>query len=293
MRAQLMSESQNQYFDKDVELEMWMGAWSPHVFHHSSNWKELRTLLKTLERASDNIHIRPQIAGTTFFYFTDNMVSYCHIVQSGASKSPGLHKLVLKIKKLQLDLQCHLEVVHVPGTTMIAEGTDGLSRGVWMTHLQSRPNYRQLMSEIFQEVPFSQIIADWARNEANIQCRTPWHHLKWNKPWIPHDVFDRLTTWFPPVEVAYQLLYFLLTCWTERPMTTSALIVLPRILQCQWSQVSRQLIEVGTYQKSAVPGLPDSRLTIPTVVLLVPTHVRTLPPRDRWLDETPSLSATV
>jgi hypothetical protein len=113
---------------------MWVGTWSPRVFHHSSNWKELRTLLKTLERAYDNFSIWIQIDGTTFFYFTDNMVSY-HIVQSGASKSPGLHKLVLQIKKLQLDLQCHLEAVHVPGTTMIAEGTDGLSCGVWMTHL--------------------------------------------------------------------------------------------------------------------------------------------------------------
>jgi hypothetical protein len=292
VRAKLMSESQNQYFDKDVELEMWMGAWSPHVFHHSSSWKELRILLKTLERASDNIHIRPQIAGTTFFYFTDNMVSY-HIVQSGVSNAPGLHKLVLKIKKLQLDLQCHLEMVHVSGTTMIPEGKDGLSRGVWMTHLQSRPNYRQLMSEIFQEVPFSQKIADWARNEANIECQTPWYHVKWNKPWIPHGVFDLLAIWFPPPEVAYQLLYFLLTCWTERPLTTSALIVLPRILQRQWSRVSQQLREVGTYQKSAEPGLPDSHLMIPTVVLLIPTHGRIFPPRHRRLDETPSISATV
>jgi hypothetical protein len=72
------------------------------------------------------------------------------ILSRAAPQNPDLHKLVLRIKKLQLDLQCHLEVVHVPGTTMIAEGADGLSRGVWMTHLQSCPNYRKLMSEIFQ-----------------------------------------------------------------------------------------------------------------------------------------------
>jgi hypothetical protein len=43
---------------KEVELEMWMGAWSPHVFHFSSNWKEARTLLKTLERAAEKPEIR-------------------------------------------------------------------------------------------------------------------------------------------------------------------------------------------------------------------------------------------
>jgi hypothetical protein len=70
------------------------------------------------------------------------------------------------------------------------------------------------------------------------------------------------------------------------------LIVLPRILQRQWSRVSRQLIEVGVYQKYVVPGLPESYLTIPTVVVLIPTHVRTLS-RDRRLDETSTVSATV
>jgi hypothetical protein len=31
-------------------LETWMGTWNPRVHHFSSNWKELRTLLWTMER---------------------------------------------------------------------------------------------------------------------------------------------------------------------------------------------------------------------------------------------------
>jgi hypothetical protein len=30
-------------------LETWMGTWNPRVHHFSSNWKELRTLLRTVE----------------------------------------------------------------------------------------------------------------------------------------------------------------------------------------------------------------------------------------------------
>jgi hypothetical protein len=30
-------------------------------------------------------------------------------------------------------MRCHLEVIHVPGKLMIHQGTDGLSRGLWMT----------------------------------------------------------------------------------------------------------------------------------------------------------------
>ena len=62
--------------DENVTLEMWLGAWSPHVFYHTSNWKEARTLLKSLQRAATNAEIKKKVRGTTFFYFTDNMVIY-------------------------------------------------------------------------------------------------------------------------------------------------------------------------------------------------------------------------
>jgi hypothetical protein len=55
-------------------LEAWMGAWNPWVYRFSSNWKELQTLLWTLERLedSDEHHLH----GVTLFYFTDNMTTY-------------------------------------------------------------------------------------------------------------------------------------------------------------------------------------------------------------------------
>ena len=31
-------------------IETWMGAWAPHVANYDSNWRELRTLLWTIER---------------------------------------------------------------------------------------------------------------------------------------------------------------------------------------------------------------------------------------------------
>jgi hypothetical protein len=38
--------------------------------------------------------------------------------------------MVEKIKQLELELDLILEVVHFPGTTVITEGTDSLSRGI-------------------------------------------------------------------------------------------------------------------------------------------------------------------
>jgi hypothetical protein len=78
----------------DMQVETWMGAWHPRVLRHSSNWKELRTLLWTIERMGKK---QVPVAGTTVFYVTDNMPTY-YIVQNGSSKSTELHRLIRDIK---------------------------------------------------------------------------------------------------------------------------------------------------------------------------------------------------
>jgi hypothetical protein len=80
-----------------------MGTCAPIISHFDSNWRELRTLLWTLERLYDcnpDGHI-----GGTLFYFTDNLVLY-YAVQNGSSLSPALHNLVRQIKKLEVTLGC-------------------------------------------------------------------------------------------------------------------------------------------------------------------------------------------
>jgi hypothetical protein len=112
------------------EIETWMGTWAPHMSHFDSNWRELRTLSWTLERKLQQTTI--QIQGGTLFYFTDNMVTY-YIVNNGSARNPDLHQVVRDIKAMEIKLKCRVEVVHVPGKIMIVQGTDGLSRGVWVS----------------------------------------------------------------------------------------------------------------------------------------------------------------
>jgi hypothetical protein len=70
------------------------------------------------------------------FYFTDNEVTY-NICKKGSSKTLSINLLVQQLKALELALGCRLEVIHVPGTTMITQGIDGLSRGVWADGLNT------------------------------------------------------------------------------------------------------------------------------------------------------------
>ena len=78
--------------------------------------------------------------------------------------------------------------------------------------------------------------------------------------------------------MAPQLIFFLLQCHVERPLTTAALVIIPRILQKRWSRASKHVVEVGVYQRATVPLAHHSFLSIPLVLLLIPYHIRSLPP---------------
>ena len=62
------------------------------------------------------------------FFFTDNSVSESVCFKANTS-SPALFDLLLRIKSLEMSYRCRIHIVHVAGTRMIAQGTDGISRG--------------------------------------------------------------------------------------------------------------------------------------------------------------------
>ena len=140
--------------EQNPNVELWMGVWHAKVKPYSSNWREARTILQALLQEVNIDRLRD----TTVFVITDNLVSY-YVVNSGSSRSPGLHALVEEIKTLTVQLGCRLEAVHAPGTLMIEQGTDGLSRGLWLTEERRSSNINQ---QLFQAVPYSPTLGRWA-----------------------------------------------------------------------------------------------------------------------------------
>jgi hypothetical protein len=101
----------------------------------------------------------------------------------------------------------------------------------------------KVLSKIFSLVPFIPNLARWACQKIGLSSSVPWHYYDaWELDWQPHEIFDRLTIWTPPPDVAPQLIYALLLCYAERPLTTAMMIVLPRVLQHRWSHASRHVI---------------------------------------------------
>jgi hypothetical protein len=218
-----------------------------------------------------------EVRGSTFFYFTDNIVTY-YAVSKGASRIPYLHAIVEACKALEAELGCQLEPIHVPGTTIIIQTTDGLSRGIWGSPLHDRVSQKAILSEIFAPVPMCPTLGDRACRQADINPSIVWYHRRWEEPWTFGSVVNRFTVWAPPPELAGQLIHFLLNVYVEAPLTTAALLLIPRVLQCHWQGMSRTVVqEVGVYQRSVIPVICHTNLTIPIVLLNIPFHIRRVP----------------
>jgi hypothetical protein len=257
-------------------LRMWKGRWSVSVFKFSSNWKELSTLkLSLLQIRDDDVEA---VRGTTVFYFTDNSTTYW-IAVSGSSGSPGLHALIEEIRLLELELDCSLQVIHVPGLIMIDQGTDGLSRGIWMSALQGLADSERLTQAVFEPLCFDPLLVE--SYIVSYDLAPSYTHCAWNSVWDATKCFDRLSVWFPPPEIARQVLIFMLETWAEKPLTTSSLFFIPRTVPAFWWGLSRHLIELPTIYPHLTPLRYQPLLPIPIVVLYLPPHERFLSTKDR------------
>lgn len=106
--------------------ELWyrLGIWGTDESEESSNYRELANLVQTLRE----YQINQSLKGIELFLFTDNITAEAAFFK-GSSKSRKLFELVLELRQLEVTASCKINFIHVAGTRMIAQGTDGLSRG--------------------------------------------------------------------------------------------------------------------------------------------------------------------
>ena len=103
-----------------------IGTWEKDVESNSSNWKEFENVVKGLELEGS----KGLLTGASVFLATNNTtVEGC--LYKGNSTSEKLFDLVVRMKSLELKYGCQILVTKVSGLRMIAQGTDGVSRGQW------------------------------------------------------------------------------------------------------------------------------------------------------------------
>ena len=198
------------------------------------------------------------------------MVTY-DIFRRGTSKSDSLWKLFLRIKLLELELQCMVQVIHVPGTTMISQGTDGLSRGVDMQQLSSH-NGNSLIPLLWRPAPATDIILKWALSilPPLFLSSTSWIFFSDFSDWSRSRMINRSILWCISPSFARQAILQALAAWVESPTDSGHIFIVPRILQRDFGRLSKFVIYGGQYTNIPLPFTP-----------LVPFVVYFLPPFDR------------
>ena len=102
-----------------------IGVWGSLEKDESSKWKEFANMVESLEEEAEIGNLEH----AEVFMFTDNStVESCSF--RGTSSSPKLLSLIIRLKAMAVRHELKLHVFHVAGTRMIAQGTDGVSRGV-------------------------------------------------------------------------------------------------------------------------------------------------------------------
>ena len=249
-------------------LHIWQGVWSPQVSSFSSNWKELMTLKQTLENEKSNGGNR--VRGRRLLYWTDNMVTY-DIFRRGNSKSLRLWTLLLQIKILELELGCIVQVIHVPGTIMITQGTDGLSRGVRLQALAAHQS-DSLIPLMWRAAPVSSQLLNWVLTSLPPLWppSTQWLVNTDFTDWSRSGMLKRCVFWSVSPSFARQAILQALSVWVETPTSCGHIFFIPRILQRDFGRLSKFVVFGGQHTNLPLPLTP-----------LVPFVLYFIPPFDR------------
>ena len=255
--------------DFSFPVTQWKGSWNISVHSFSSNWKELRTILHALQRLTTTSHIK-DIQNTLSFIFTDNLVSYW-ILSSGRSKIPALHQLVLRILHLTSKYGIHLVIIWVPGELMIEEGSDGLSRDLWISPSRTTLLSRDHIRHLFCSAPHGPQVKLWIQKVIGITQDI--NHVNYLRPLHYKKVINKTTLFTPPPHVTRQILNTVLCYWVEAPLTTSAIFFLPNVYQHDWGRVNKYITHVGTYHPRDLPFTSLLSYQVPLTLLFLPPFI--------------------
>ena len=206
----------------------------------SSNFREFNNLVETLERE----HHVGNLRNLEVFVCTDNEVAE-KAFYKGSSKSPKLFNLVLKLRKLQLYGNFKLHVVHVAGSRMIEQGTDGLSRGIpYEGHLGQQKNFLNYLPLHLDPCERYMGLKTWLKAWLPAWTRylTPndWFELGHDViSWSRRDILwhpktrTNVCVWTPAPASAYKAVEQLRIARHKRQASTHVFIT-PRLLTCMW-----------------------------------------------------------
>ncbi len=237
-----------------TSLHFRIGVWAEEGDRTSSNYSEFRNLTETLEE----IGAQGKLEGREIFLFTDNSVSES-IASKGSSKSELLYDLVVLIYKLQMRCRCVVHFVHVAGTRMIEQGTDGLSRGDMLEGVMKGEPILSYVTLHKTVVEVSPAVFEWISNDWGSQFGKPVELLSmedWferghdfdgsrvnsDGVWMPN-YRSGVFVWAPPPGVARFAIEELRQARQKR-QASAHIFVCPKLLYEEWRRHFYKVVDL-------------------------------------------------
>ena len=94
---------------------------------------------------------------------------------------------------------------------------------------------QEITQHIFAPAPINPDLIDNILHTVHIST---WSLCTWDNHWKLEDITDQTTIWHPPPEIVRQIIYAVLEKWCEKPLTTSALFIVPQVIPAFWWSIS-------------------------------------------------------
>jgi hypothetical protein len=224
--------------DKTVHYRV--GVWGKDAEDASSNYRELRNLVEALEHAETRGELREAVV----FLCTDNSTAEAAIYK-GTSSNRALFDLVLRLKKLEMRSGCQILVSHVAGKRMIAQGTDGVSRGSLMEGVMAGKPMLSFFPFHLSAAERSPGLLPWIRSwigeEAELLTPEGWFErghdvvggrINAEGMWMP-ELQQGVFVWAPPPAAADAAIEELRKARHKRQNSTH-IVVVPRLMTPLW-----------------------------------------------------------
>ena len=246
---------------KNGSIHYQIGTWAREEEVNSSNWREFENLVLALEESGK----KGWLKGASIILATDNEVAEAAIYK-GNSSSEKLYKLVVWLRKLELFYSAKILVSHVAGTRMIAQGTDGVSRGALNTGVGTGTPLLDFCpwhkSSLETAPKLGDWIRSWAGHTAEFLQPNDWflqgHDVCGgyrDKQGFWHNSFKSgIFVWSPPPAAADACLKEIRKARLKRRKST-LIIVIPKLMTPLWLRLFNKEIDM-TFTIPATSNYP-------------------------------------
>jgi hypothetical protein len=254
-------------FTLTSDLRYRLGIWTADEELESSNYKEFRNLVDTTEAEAREGRLRD----CEFFLFTDNSTAESCFYR-GSSTSVTLHSLVIRLHQLEMDYGILVHLIHVSGTRMIAQGTDGCSRGVLLEGVMAGFDMLHFVDLAKSAIERHEPLLDWVRSWTEIDTLEPLTPEGWfdeghgitggdldnHGVWIPnHCPANKLFLWAPPPAAADAALEELLVSRHKRTDLFHVVLV-PRLMTPRWRRLFNKVCDFTAVVPPGVSFWPSN-----------------------------------